>query len=80
MSIFQTTEVQKVGVIVKKVLIDFEQVIDLLSQDISENVDMDTGERCYNWVTDMINELTHKHMGIIKNCVCGEVIIKYENE
>ena len=43
-----------------------ENVIEILSKDIDPNVDSDTGEPCNNWVTDMINELTERHIQIVK--------------
>lgn len=43
-----------------------ENVIEVLSKDIEPNVDGDTGEHCYNWVVDMVNELTERHINIVK--------------
>lgn len=43
-----------------------ENVIETLSKDIEPNVDGDTGEHCYNWVVDMVNELTERHINIVK--------------
>lgn len=43
-----------------------ENVIETLSKDIELNVDGDTGEHCYNWVVDMVNELTERHINIVK--------------
>lgn len=43
-----------------------ENVIEALSKDIEPNVDGDTGEHCNNWVVDMVNELTERHIRIIK--------------
>ena len=43
-----------------------ENVIEVLSKDIEPNVDGDTGEHCNNWVVDMVNELTERHIRIVK--------------
>lgn len=43
-----------------------ENVIEALSKDIEPNVDGDTGEHCNNWVVDMVNELTERHIRIVK--------------
>lgn len=43
-----------------------DNVIEVLSKDIEPNVDGDTGEPCNNWVIDMINELTARHIEIVK--------------
>lgn len=43
-----------------------DNVIEVLSKDIEQNVDGDTGEPCNNWVIDMVNELTERHIQIVK--------------
>lgn len=43
-----------------------ENVIEALRKDIEENVDCNTGEPCNNWVVDMVNELTERHIEIVK--------------
>ena len=43
-----------------------ENVIKALSKDIEPNVDSDTGEPCNNWVVDMVNELTERHIEIVR--------------
>lgn len=43
-----------------------DNVVEVLSKDIEPNVDRDTGEPCNNWVVDMINELTERHIQIVK--------------
>ena len=43
-----------------------ENVIEALRKDIEDNVDCDTGEPCNNWVVDMVNEITERHIEIVK--------------
>lgn len=43
-----------------------ENVIEALRKDIEENVDCNTGEHCNNWVVDMVNEITERHIEIVK--------------
>lgn len=43
-----------------------ENVIEALRKDIEDNVDCDTGENCDNWVVDMVNELTERHIEIVR--------------
>lgn len=43
-----------------------DSVIEALSKDIEPNVDSDTGEYCNNWVIDMVNELTERHIEIVR--------------
>lgn len=43
-----------------------DNVIEVLSKDIEQNVNGDTGEPCNNWVIDMVNELTERHIQIVK--------------
>lgn len=43
-----------------------ENIVEVLSKDIEDNVDYDTGEHCNNWVVDMVNELTERHIEIVK--------------
>lgn len=43
-----------------------ENVIEALSKDIEPNVDSDTGEPCNNWVVDMVNDLTERHIEIVR--------------
>lgn len=43
-----------------------ENVIEALSKDIEPNVDSDTEEPCNNWIFDMVNELTERHIRIVK--------------
>lgn len=43
-----------------------DNVVEVLSKDIEPNVDGDTGEHCNNWVVDMVNELTERHIQIVK--------------
>lgn len=43
-----------------------DNVIEALSKDIEPNVDYDTGEYCNNWVVDMVNDLTERHIEIVK--------------
>ena len=43
-----------------------DNVIEGLSKDIEQNVNGDTGEPCNNWVIDMVNELTERHIQIVK--------------
>lgn len=43
-----------------------DNVVEALSKDIEDNVDYDTGEPCNNWVVDMVNELTERHIEIVK--------------
>lgn len=43
-----------------------ENVIEALRKDIEENVDCNTGEPCNNWVVDMVNEITERHIEIVK--------------
>ena len=43
-----------------------ENVIEALRKDIEDNVDCDTGEPCNNWVVDMVNEITERHIEILK--------------
>lgn len=45
---------------------DVEKVIDRLAEEYQENVDMDTGEHCNNWVVDMQNEIIDQHIKIVK--------------
>lgn len=44
---------------------DLDKVVNGLNEMIEDNVDMDTGERCENWVVDMCNDLVLK---------CGEIV------
>lgn len=44
---------------------DLDKVVNGLNEMIEDNVDMDTGERCENWMVDMCNDLVLK---------CGEVV------
>lgn len=43
-----------------------ENVVEALSKDIEPNVDSDTGEHCNNWVVDMVNDLTERHIEIVR--------------
>ena len=43
-----------------------ENVVEALSKNIESNVDSDTGEYCNNWVIDMVNELTERHIEIVR--------------
>lgn len=43
-----------------------ENVIEVLRKDIEDNVDCDTGEPCNNWVVDMVNEITERHIEIVR--------------
>lgn len=43
-----------------------ENVIEALKKDIEDNVDCDTGEPCNNWVVDMVNEITERHIQIVR--------------
>lgn len=43
-----------------------ENVVEALSKNIEPNVDSDTGEYCNNWVIDMVNELTERHIEIVR--------------
>ena len=43
-----------------------DSVVEALSKDIEPNVDSDTGEPCNNWVVDMVNDLTERHIEIVK--------------
>ena len=43
-----------------------DSVVEALSKDIEPNVDSDTGEHCNNWVVDMVNDLTERHIEIVK--------------
>lgn len=43
-----------------------DNVVEVLSKDIESNVDSDTGEYCNNWVIDMVNELTERHIEIVR--------------
>ena len=43
-----------------------ENVVEALSKNIKPNVDSDTGEYCNNWVIDMVNELTERHIEIVR--------------
>lgn len=43
-----------------------DNVIEVLSKDIEPNVDSDTGEPCNNWVVDMVNKLTERHIEIVR--------------
>ena len=43
-----------------------DNVVEALSKDIEPNVDYDTGEYCNNWVVDMVNELTERHIQIVR--------------
>lgn len=43
-----------------------DNVVEALSKDIEPNVDYDTGEYCNNWVVDMVNELTERHIEIVR--------------
>lgn len=45
---------------------DVNKVVEQLQQDIDPNVDCDTGEPCNNWVVEMQNDLTEKHIEIVK--------------
>ena len=45
---------------------NIENVVKVLAKDIEENVDAYTGEPCNNWVVDMVNELTERHIEIVK--------------
>lgn len=46
---------------------DVERVISQLEEEYQENVDMDTGVRCNNWVVDMQNEIIGEHIQIVKD-------------
>lgn len=46
---------------------DVERVISQLAEEYQENVDMDTGVRCNNWVVDMQNEIIGEHIQIVKD-------------
>lgn len=43
-----------------------DNVVEILRKDIEDNVDSDTGEPCNNWVIDMVNELTERHIEIVR--------------
>ena len=43
-----------------------DNVIEVLYKDIEQNVDGDTGEPCNNWVIDMVNELTERHIQVVR--------------
>lgn len=43
-----------------------ENVVEALSKNIEPNVDSDTREYCNNWVIDMVNELTERHIEIVR--------------
>ena len=43
-----------------------DSVIESLLKDIEPNVDYDSGEPCNNWVIDMVNELTERHIQIVR--------------
>ena len=43
-----------------------DSVVEALSKDIEPNVDSDTIEPCNNWVVDMVNDLTERHIEIVK--------------
>lgn len=43
-----------------------DSVVEALSKDIETNVDSNTGEPCNNWVVDMVNDLTERHIEIVK--------------
>lgn len=43
-----------------------ENIVEALSKDIEPNVDSDTGEPCNNWVVDMVNDLTERHIEIVR--------------
>ena len=43
-----------------------ENIVEALSKDIEPNVDSDTGEHCNNWVVDMVNDLTERHIEIVR--------------
>lgn len=43
-----------------------DSVIESLLKDIEPNLDSDTGEHCNNWVIDMVNELTERHIQIVR--------------
>lgn len=45
---------------------DVNKVVEQLQQDIDPNVDCDTGEPCNNWAVEMQNDLTEKHIEIVK--------------
>lgn len=45
---------------------DIDKVVEELEEDITDNVDCETGEPCDNWVVDMQNELTSKHINIVR--------------
>lgn len=44
---------------------DIDKVIVELSKDIEPNIDADTGELLDDWVVDMQNDLTAKHIRIV---------------
>lgn len=46
---------------------DVERVISQLVEEYQENVDMDTGVHCNNWVVDMQNEMIDNHIKIVKD-------------
>lgn len=43
-----------------------KKIIEELMKDIDDNADCFTGEPCNNWVVDMQNELTQKHIDIVR--------------
>lgn len=44
-----------------------KKIIGELMKDIDDNTDYFTGEPCFNnWVVDMQNELTEKHIDIVR--------------
>ena len=43
-----------------------DNVVEALRKDIEDNVDCDTGEPCNNWVVDMVNEITERHIQIVR--------------
>lgn len=46
---------------------DVERVISQLAEEHQENIDMDTGVHCDNWVVDMQNEMIDQHIQIVKD-------------
>ena len=53
-------------IIVMPTAYSVDNVVEILSKDIEDNVDYDTGEHCDNWVVDMVNELTARHIEIVR--------------
>lgn len=51
---------------------DINKVIVRLSADIEPNIDCESGELLNNWVVDMQNDLTAKHIHIVSSGLCNE--------